>query len=33
LRAGLSVLNALPESELLKVIASVERIKTGRPSK
>ena len=33
LRAGLTVLNALPENELFKVLASVERIKTGRPSK
>jgi hypothetical protein len=33
LRAGLTVLNSLPESELFNVLASVERIKTGRPSK
>lgn len=33
LRAGLAVLNSLSENELFKVLASVERIKTGRPSK
>lgn len=33
LRAGLNALNAMSEEELLKVLGSVERIKTGRPSK
>lgn len=33
LRAGLNALNAMPETELLKVLDGVERIKTGRPSK
>jgi signal peptide peptidase SppA len=33
LRAGLTVLEALPDAELVKVLGAVERIKTGRPAK
>jgi hypothetical protein len=33
LRAGLTALGALPESDLLKALDAVERIKTGRPAK
>jgi hypothetical protein len=32
LRAGLAALAALPEKQLLAVVASVETVKTGRPS-
>lgn len=32
LRAGLAALAALPEKKLLAVVASVETVKTGRPS-
>jgi hypothetical protein len=32
LRAGLAALSALPEKKLLAVVASIETVKTGRPT-